>query len=487
MIEERGYIEQDERELVFGSMSVLVPGRKVEVGFAVRKKSDFPVVQEQVLKLLRMVGGSSLELLVTFFDFSEREIREVLRPLLDKGFVIMVDDEYRLSDMGSSLFSSSDGAPAISESESLERNFRVDDHCGLPVIFDDLGRHVKTGGLKWFIAELPVDPKEDLSPNEKALMSFNRSFEHFIKNENDLEKVRSENMILHKTEYCKTKEGFVIRADVLGIFSRSAIVSNHVVPFDDLLPKTDDRRKLREQLIERVKAGVSGGSDGDVEFLRDCFGEDFLQGCVGQGVVAWFKVIPQFFNQDWPRLASGARLIIGEACLSRNIAIIVELFEKIIAEREVSIEVPLKIIWVRPAVVTWGRSIGILEAIDRLRETSRLVSTGAVQIELWENRRGFEGKTMVEQRSYRPWFDDLRRFTSDKIPPDLEMLLIGDSGGLVLTHAFTPPQACFPCPIGVYFEEHAAFQEIMKLEVHGGLRSLPRLEKKRNRSKGDDR
>lgn len=480
-------MEQDEQELVFGSRSVLVPGRKVEVGFAVRKKSAFPVVQEQVLKLLRMVGGSSLELLVAFFDFSEREIREVLRPLLDKGFVIMADNEYRLSDMGNTLFSSSDGAPAISESESLERTFRVDDHCGLPVKFDDLGGHVKTGALKWFIEELPVDQKEDASPNEKALRSFNRSFEHFIKNEEDLEKIRSEKMILHKTEYCKTKESFIIRSDVLGTFSKSAIASSRVIPFDDLLPKTDDRRRLREQLVDRVKAGATGESTGDVEFFQSLFGGDFLEGSSHQGVISWFKVVPRFFKETWPELESGARLVIGEACLPRNISLIVELFEKIISEREVSIETPLKIIWVRPAVGSWGRSINFLEAIDWLRNASCDVLKGAVQIELWENRGGFEGKSMPKQQSYKPWFDDLRRFTSGRIPPTVEMLLIGDAGGIATTHAFTPPKACFPCPIGVYFEEHTAFQELMNSEVHGGLRSLPRLEKKRKKFKGKDR
>ena len=194
-----------------------------------------------------------------------------------------------------------------------------------------------------------------------------------------------------------------------------------------------------------------------------------------------------FFNENWPRLKSGAHLVIGEACLPRNITLIVELFEKLISEREVSVDAPLKIIWIRPAVVTWGRSIGFLDAIERLWNTSREVADGAVQIELWENRSGFDEKSMPQQRSYKPWFYDLKRFNSEKIPPKTEMLLIGDAGGIVLTHAFTPNNACLPCPIGVYFEDNKAFQELMNTEVHGGLRSLPRLEKIRKTSKGKDR
>jgi hypothetical protein len=485
MKEERCYIEKDENNLVFASRTVLVPGRKVEIGFAVSKKSAFPIVEELILKLLKMVGSSSLDVIVTFLDFSEREIRDVLRPLLGKGFVIIEENEYRLSEMGNMLFSSSDGVPAISESESLERDFKVDDHCGLPVEFSRIGEHIKTGALKWFIEELPVSPMQEPSPNEKALQSFNNSFEHFIKNEKALENIRNEKLTLHKTEYCKFKESFIIQSDIVDTFLKSAIVSNRVIPFDNLQPKTDDRRDLRDRLVQLVKVNTHSESKGDIEFFRNLFGADFIEGCFNQDVIAWFKIIPRFFNENWPRLQSGAHLVIGEACLPRNITLIVELFEKLISEREVSIEAPLKIIWIRPAVVTWGRSIGFLDAIERLRETSREVLKGAVQIELWENRNGFDEKSMPEQRSYKPWFYDLRRFTSDKIPPKMEMLLIGDAGGIVLTHAFTPPQACFSCPIGVYFEEHAAFQELMNSEVHGGLRSLPRLEKKK--IKGDRR
>lgn len=483
MKEERRYIEKDEAAMVVASRTVLVPGRKVEIGFAVRKKSAFPLVEELILKLLKMVGSCSLELLITFLDFSEREIRDVLRPLLNKGFVIIDENEYRLSEMGNMLFSSSDGVPAISESESLERNFKVDDHCGLPVEISQIGAHIKTGSLKWFIEELPVDAMQEPSPNQKALQSFNNSFEHFIKSEKDLENIRNEKLTLHKTEYCNFKDSFIIQADVVDVFSRNGIVSNLVIPFDHLQPKTDDRRNLRERLIQLVKNTPNSDSLRDIEFFRNLFGEDFIEGCFNQGTIAWFKIIPRFFNENWPRLKSGAHLIIGESCVPRNISLIIELFERVISQREVSTEEPLKIIWVRPAVASWGRNIAFLDALSWLRKISGEVANESVHIELWENRFGFDEKGIPLQRSYQPWFYGLRRFTSEKIPPKTEMLLIGDAGGIILTHAFTPNNACFPCPIGVYFEDNDSFQELMNSEVYGGLRSLPRLQKKK--IKGD--
>jgi hypothetical protein len=478
------YIGDDADSLVFGTRTILVPGRKVEIGFSVRKKSAFPIVQELLLKLLRTIGGSSIELLVTFFDFSEKEIREALRPLIDKGFVIREHEEFCWSDVGSSLFSSShDGVPAISESESLERPFRVDDYCGLPVEADDLGRYLQRGSLKWFIDEYSVDQVDAQSPNEMVMRSFNEYFPHFIRNEEDLEKIRAEKMFLHKTEYCVTKENIIVRADVRGEFSKIGLVANRVAPFDDISPKSDQRQTLRDQLVKQAQIKVPEGSSGEVEFFRKFFGDDFLEGSMIKGMLAWYKIIPPFFKEDWPSLKSGTRLAIGDAALPRNTSLIGELIQDVLSEREVTTDSPLRIVWIRPAVSSWGRSIGFLEALEHLREIiNREALKGAVTIELWEKSGGI---TKPQQRSYEKWFDSLKRFSSKEIPDKVEMLLVGDTGGLALTHAFTPPQSGFPCPIGVFFRDHPAIQELMKSEVHGGLRSLPKLaKKKKKKAKG---
>jgi hypothetical protein len=489
MKEEQGHFDVDERRLVFGARTVLIPGRKVEIGFSVRKKSAFPLVQEHVLKLLKTVGGASLELLIQFFDFSEKEVRDVIMPLLEKGYIIQREGEYRLSDVGLHLFTSSDdGAPAISESESLKNTFLVDDHCGLPVLVSNIGPHVRIGNLKWFIEELHVDSGENQLPNEKTTRSFNEYFQNFISNQGDLEKIRFEKMMLHKTDYVKTKDSLLIRADIQCFFENRAIADNHVIPFDDLLPKSDSRQKLRGELISCVTTPATIDPNGEIEFLRGLFGNDFLDGCAKQGVVAWFTLVPKLFSSDWPVMGSGARLIVGDVCLSRNISQIISLFENLISEREVTTETPLKIVWVRPAVKSWGRSIGFLESISALREAAHGFAKGEVEIELWEQSGRFEEKGFPQQRSYEKWFDKLKRFSSSRIPPKVEMLLVGDAGGIVLTHAYTPAKSCFPCPLGIFFEENDTFQELMKSEVHGGLRSLPRLaKKKKNKTKGNTR
>ncbi|MDA7518678.1 hypothetical protein N8522_01705 [Akkermansiaceae bacterium] len=435
-----------------------------------------------VLKLLRTIGGANLELLVTFFDFAEKEIREAIRPLRESGFVIIEHEEYRLSDVGEKLFSlTPDDGPSVSESESLERNFRVDDHCGLPIPHCDLRPYFKKG-LKWLIDELPVDASDIESPNDRVLRSFNVSFESFIQNEQDQEKIRSEKMTLHKTEYCRTKDSLLVRADVCGALSKIGSVTNRVTPFDDLMPRSESRRVLRDALVRKLQSDYEAGSEEELEFLRKLFGQDFLTGCVTGNVLAWFKIIPRFFKERWPRLESGVHLAVGEAAVLRNLTLVLDLLEKVLSEREVSAEFPLKIVWIRPSVGSWGRSFGFLDAVEALRVKSKGVPKGAVQIELWESSGGIDAKTGPQQRSYEAWFDGLKRFSSRKIPAKMEMLLIGDAGGVALSHAFTPPQSYCPCPIGVYFEEHAGIQELMSSEVHGGLRALPRLAKKKKKT-----
>ncbi|MEN8714036.1 MAG: hypothetical protein ABF384_03935, partial [Verrucomicrobiales bacterium] len=291
---DRLYVDPDEEELVFGARSVFVPGRKVELGFSIRKKSSFPLVQEMVLKLLRTIGGANLELLVTFFDFSEKEIREAIRPLRERGFVIIEHEEYRLSDVGDQLFDlTPDDGPSVSESESLERNFRVDDHCGLPIPYNDLRSYFKKG-LKWLIDELPVNASDIESPNDRVLRSFNVSFQNFIQNEQDQEKIRSEKMTLHKTEYCKTKDNLLVRADVCGAFSKNGTIVNRVTPFDDLA-RSESRRALRDALVRKVQLDYEAASEEEMEFFRKLFGQDFLAGCPAGNPLPWFSIITRFF------------------------------------------------------------------------------------------------------------------------------------------------------------------------------------------------
>ena len=153
-----------------------------------------------------------------------------------------------------------------------------------------------------------------------------------------------------------------------------------------------------------------------------------------------------------------------------------------LTQKEISPETPLRIAWLRPAVPSWGRSIAFLDGVRALRELAKELPIGSVKIELWANWYGDAEKIDPQLRSYLPWFDEVRVFRSSEIPLKIEMLVIGESNGLFLTHAFTPQQACFPCPLGVCFEGSEKVRKLVILEIEPKLRSLPKPQKPVRRS-----
>jgi hypothetical protein len=475
------YTEEDS-ELVFGYRTIFVPGRSIEIGFSVRKKSGFPLVEELILKFLNAGGDASLDDLVSFLDFPAKELLGILQPLLGKGLIVRSESGFSLSEFGKALFSGpEDGTPAITESESRVNRFTIDDQCALPAFVPDFSEHRADakGQLKRLISDQPPSPTEGDTVITRAVRNFALHFAHFIRNEGELEKIREEQLEHHKTEYAKTKTSFVIQADVQGVIQKNGIVANRVLPFDTLTAKTESRMLMRAALIEAAKTPPGVGTTGEIEFLRACFGEDFLEGIALNSPLPWFKVIPKFFGSKIrTKLQSGDELVIGELCVPRNVLQVERMLQQVSSGKEFSPEAPLRITWLRPSVESWGRSIAFLEGIKALREIAKNLRKGAVVIELWENRHWHSNELKPELKSYWPWFDDIRYFRSDAIPSKMEMVLVGESCGFAVTHAFTPLQACFPCPVGVQFHRNENVSKIIDLDIEPKLRSLPTPVKK---------
>jgi hypothetical protein len=237
---------------------------------------------------------------------------------------------------------------------------------------------------------------------------------------------------------------------------------------------------LRRALIEAAKTPPKAGSIDEIRFLRDHFGKDFLDDTdilsvvEKAGVLQWFKIIPKFFAKNDRALQSSDQMVIGEVCSPRNVESLKTIFGRAIADKEFTSESPLKIAWLRPSVDSWGRSIAFLDGIKSLREIARGLLKGAVKIELWENRHVSNKKLEERLKVYWPWFDDVRFFRSPAIPSNMEMILVGDCDGIAVTHAFTPPQACFPCPIGVAFKSSEMIRKLVTKKIVPELRSLPK-------------
>ncbi len=472
---------EEEAEFVFGSRTIFIPGRSVEIGYSVRKKSAFPLVEELVLKLLNIVGSASLSDIAKFVDLPAKDLRTAFQPLLVKGLMIQRGDDFELSEVGRMLFSrSDDDTPALTESESRVHPFTIDDECALPIVAPDFSEHRATakGALKWLIDDLRKAPNAGDDLLSRVRRNFGEYFAYFMRNEGDLEKIKEEQLELHKTEYAKTRSSFAVPVNVEGVIRKNGLVTNRVLPLDEFTARPESRMGMRSALIESARVPLEDGEAGEIEFLRSCFGEDFLGGIAANGALPWFKVMPTFSKGDRTTLQSGGKIAIGELSVPRNLLRIEALFHAVTEGKEFSQEAPLRISWLRPPVTSWGRSIAFLDGVKALREIGARLRKGAVVLELWENRFGSEVDLEPELRSYWPWFDDVRYFRDSEVPKRMEMILIGEGAGIAVTHAFTPLQACFPCPVGVSFSENETIRKLVSERIVPNLRSLPKTEKK---------
>jgi hypothetical protein len=485
---------EEESELIFGTRTIFVPGRSIEIGYSVRKKSSFPILEEFLLKFLNAVGSASLSDIVGFLDLPSKYLTVVFQPLLSKGLIIQYGDDFQLSVMGKMLFSRSEnGTPTLTESESRINSFTINDECALPTVAADFREHRETakGNLRLFIDDLRQTPVARGELLGRVRRNFGKHFALFMRNERDLEKFREEQLDLHKIEYAKTKKSFPIQVDIHGVIQRTGVVVNRVFPFDMTQARTDEGMEMRSALVEAAKIKQESGSIDEVRFLQNFFGKDFfhdpaiLSLIETTGVLQWFKILPKFFIKNGGTLQSGDQMVIGEACLTRNIESIKTTLEQTISNRSFTQESPLKIVWLRPSVDSWGRSIAFLDAIKKLRgivsDFSGL-SKRDVKFELWENRYVSNNKIEERLKAYWPWFDDVRFFRSNEVPSKMEMIIVDNNGGIAVTHAFTPPQACFPCPIGVAFKSNEMIQKLVMEKITPELRSLPKFAKKTKKS-----
>lgn len=469
---------EETTEVLFGTRTIFVPGRIVEIGYSVRKKSSFPLVEELVLKLLNAAGSASLSDIAEFLDLPPQDLSTAFQPLLSKGLMTQYGADFQLSEVGKMLFRrSDDDTPALTESESRVHTFTIDEECALPVIAPDFSEHkaMAKGALKWLIDDLRKAPSVSDELPSRVRRNFGEYFQHFMRNEGDLEKIKEEQLELHRTEYAKTKDSPVVQADVQGVMRSNGVVVNRVLPFDDFTARPESRMEMRSALIEAAKEPAYGKAADEIKFMRDLFGMGFLKGIAADQPMPWFKVMPMFFSGKREIVQSGEIMVIGELCVPRNLLLIDDLFSELISKNEFSPEAPLRIAWLRPAAESWGRSIAFLDGIRALRKMGEKLKKGSVVLELWENRMTSESEPEPQLRGYWPWFDQLRYFRSSSLPPKVEMLLIGDGGaGIAVTHAFTPPQACFPCPLGVAFPANDLVRKMVKEVVEPKLRSLPK-------------
>lgn len=488
------FVDQDELAEQTNISSVFVPSIKFEVYFSVRKQTDFPVVQEMVLRFIRTVGDEvSEQVTCQFLNFSDQELRTVIKPLLDQGLIIRKHGNLCLTEPGMNLFINNDEViPSISQAEARNGIFVVESHCCLPLSNNDRTRIFIGGKFADIIPDCLPDQdhfKQDYPLQLKE--QFNRYFPAFLKTSGDLDNYRSEKLSLHKVDHCKIIADAILLVDVVTSIKANGVTETKILPFDDLEPKSESRAALRQKIITQATVESNGRSttEDDLKLIRHLFGSDYLEGIEHSGHINWNLLMRNYAADKQLLLRSGASVIFGSGDLARNRSLLLRLITSEIGTNKYSKANPLEVTWIRPHVASWGRSMSIFETIAEIKHgVSELnVSEHHVSYIVAENRELDDVlKGQPEIKSYKSrvnfeGFDEAKYFRSNALPPNVEIILVGRGGGIVLSHSFYAPNSPLPIPVGVFFEKMDKITDYFATHAISQLKAFPSKQKKRRK------
>ena len=118
---------QQDGAIVVDTLGFRVPCRSFYIRASVTRDRPLPVVDEFVLRLLRVCGQLTLDRLGDFFGFTRAEAERVVRDLVDRDLIVAEGNELRLSADAIALFrASADQEPRMIQIEPRTENVWID-------------------------------------------------------------------------------------------------------------------------------------------------------------------------------------------------------------------------------------------------------------------------------------------------------------------------------------------------------------------------
>lgn len=397
-----------------------IPCRRFLITANVTRDRRLPVVDEFVLRALKLCESIALKRIGGYFGFSTAETATVIGDLVDRGLVIVEGDAASLHPSTHQLFRGEEGdVPRVVEIDPwverlwfdlISRNMMAPDRSRPVRNLIDL----RSGGMA-----------RDL-PASFARKAFEENFSEYLR----------------KVRHIKNPDRF-------GLYSISDVEPER---FGSVVLKGredlvfDPQPRLRPHLIEvevenlaryrplanaltdayRLLTGPDPSTAGLTEFSRllgDSTVADAHNSTGAFDLAAWLSANATLASHE-------RHTLIGASYLQRNVEFVIALLEKratIITESAMPREI--KLLWFRPGGSNWGASPDLQDAIASLRGSLRrtmpkvrLRTTLIVpQVAKRESPRRFERA-----------FDEAYIAPSGHLSPSIEVLQIGDLGAVVL-------------------------------------------------------
>jgi hypothetical protein len=334
-----------------------VPCRSFHLRVNVTRDRPLPVVDEFVLRLLRMCGQLTIRRLGDFFGFTVAEAERVVRDLIQKDLLVAEGDDIRLSANAAALFrASADEKPRLMEVEPWTENVWID------LISRSFVPRPRSRPLR-NLMDVPAATDAKDIPVEFARSAFEENFREYVRSVRRLRE--PERVSIHSIVGVEPdRHGSVV------ITARKTVTPGEKgsrLEFDGFVDATRQERTmartLSAQYAELAQPRAQLTSVADFERL------------IGIQLSTFFDEdhefdLPQWFRTRPPVGERGFEWVVGASYLGDNVRALVERVEKKKPE-----QVKPEIRWLRPGGNVWGMTADLGDAIVLLRRAVALPET----------------------------------------------------------------------------------------------------------------
>lgn len=402
--------------LAADTLDILVPCRRFFIKAQVTEDRQLPIVDEFVLRLVKVAERISTERLRRYFGFRDSELQAVLLDLTASSLVSLDGGDVILTPTAMNLFQQAgpNGVPRLTSVEPWETD----------VWFDLVSRNMMRG-VRYRPAANLLTLEEDAAarklPEAFARQAFETNFRDFAK------RVRG-----HPN------------ADRLAIYAVSEVVP---AGFGYQTVTAEIQFSIRESVEFRLS--FPGLQQDPLRFstltsaVADRWSKLQDPGSSAEGTATYERLTgddrPRTLQQskdwrDWlPLLQSGAkagrRPIFGASYLPANAAAFCDvLYDRL--KQAGSATNPIEVVWFRPGGDAWGRSNRVLDMLGEIRDTARRSGRALAETSLVVPR----ATPNASRRSSRKTFDQGILAPSGQLPADLEVVLVPGLAACVVIH-----------------------------------------------------
>jgi len=396
-----------------------IPCRQFIIDAQVTRDKRMPMVDEFILRVLKLCEKVSTKRLTSFFGFSSLEVEVVLADLQSRSLVVVDNNDVALHPSALEMFrTAGDGPPQI-----------VDVQPWVNRIWFDLISQRMIGGNNMRnvrnLIELKPPVSREFIPVEFAREAFQINFREYLKNVRNIRNPESLTL-------------YAVTSVDPGRFSFAQIVGNQCLRYSPtpkianilLLPEFERSQRL-QQLTDAMMQALSQYSDPDPsmsareEYGRLC-GSDSLTSAFGGGQ---FLNLQMWLETQSSKSSEWAFSFVGCSYLEANHRAFCALLERSPELENLKEETQVEIIWFRPGGSLWGTSEDLRVAINEIRTKIRKRSgvNPSIQSTLVIPASVKQGE---QQKRFGNIFDE-GILAPGLLSPSLEVLLVRGAGAII--------------------------------------------------------